>query len=104
MPWRNDREARRRSDATYNAQYRRNRTECLRRANWKCQLRIGNVCVGSATQADHIVAVADGGGNEVSNLRAACGPCHAARTAGQGNDARWANRSSDPPPSPRTAW
>ena len=105
MPWSNDRESRRKSDAAYNAQYRRNRTECLRRARWRCQLRIEGICIGAASQADHIVGVAEGGGHELSNLRAACRPCHAARTAQQGGGFRRGGGSrGDPECTPRTDW
>ena len=104
MPWANDRLARRRSDATYDARYRRNRDEAMRRANWRCQLRIEGVCIGAASECDHVVSVADGGSNDVSNLRAACRPCHRARTAQQGGGYRVNRGGGDPDCTPRTAW
>ena len=102
MPWSNDRESRRRSSAAYSAAYRRNRDECMRRAQWKCQLRLDG-CIGSASECDHIVSVADGGGHDLANLRAACKPCHTKRTAEQGGGFR-SSKQADPQPSPRTAW
>jgi 5-methylcytosine-specific restriction protein A len=33
-----------------------------------------------ASQVDHIVAKANGGTDDLSNLRAICGPCHALKT------------------------
>jgi 5-methylcytosine-specific restriction enzyme A len=105
MPWANDRESRRRSDAAYSAQYRRNRDECMRRARWRYELRLGGVRIGAASECDHVVAVADGGGHELSNLRAACSPCHKARTAQQGGGfRRGGGTREDPACQPRTAW
>jgi 5-methylcytosine-specific restriction endonuclease McrA len=86
------------------ARYRRNRDECMRRARWRCELRIGGVCIGAASECDHVVAVADGGINDVSNLRAACRPCHRARTAQQGGGFRQGGPRADPECLPRTAW
>jgi 5-methylcytosine-specific restriction protein A len=103
MPWANDRESRRRSAAGYGAAYRLNRDERMRRASWRCEIRLEGVCILAASECDHIVSVADGGGHELSNLRAACGPCHASRTAQQGGGFR-NGKQGDPPPSPRTQW
>ena len=104
MPWQNDRDSRCRTSVTYGATYRRNRDKAMRRARWRCELRLDG-CIGAASECDHIVSVADGGGHEVSNLRAACGPCHKQRTAQQGHDARRGGRSAtDPPCTPRTSW
>jgi 5-methylcytosine-specific restriction endonuclease McrA len=105
MPWSNDRESRRKSDATYNAQYWRNRAEAMRRASWRCQLRIEGICIGAASECDHMVSIADGGTNDVSNLRAACSPCHKQRTAQQGGGfRRGGGTREDPACQPRTAW
>ena len=106
MPWASrDREAKRKADAAYSAQYRRNRDECMRRARWRCELRIEGLCISAASECDHVVAVADGGGHDLSNLRAACAPCHRARTAQQGGGFRRnPDGRGDPPAEPRTAW
>jgi 5-methylcytosine-specific restriction endonuclease McrA len=104
MPWGNSPKDRRRSSAAYGAAYRRNRDECLRRASWRCQLQLPGICIGAATQCDHILAVADGGGHELRNLRAACTPCHNARTAQQGGGFRRNGQRGDPPAAPRTTW
>jgi 5-methylcytosine-specific restriction protein A len=104
MPWRNSPGDRRRSGQAYGAAYRRNRDEAMRRANWRCQIRTPGVCTGGATECDHIVAVADGGGHELSNLRAACAACHKARSAQQGGGFRQGKTISDPDCTPRTAW
>lgn len=99
MPWANTPEDRRRSDATYDATYRRNRTIAMRRDKWRCQLRLPG-CIGTASQCDHIV---QGAGSAVENLRAVCAPCHQQRTTGQSHDARH-GRATDPPLQQRTAW
>ena len=104
MPWQNTPADRRRSSAAYGADYRRNRDEAMHRARWRCELRIEGICSGSASECDHVVSVADGGGHEVSNLRAACAPCHAHRTAQQGHDARRSGGAADPSCTPRTVW
>ena len=41
-------------------------------------------CTGRSTSADHLVAVAEGGTNELSNLVGACGRCNALRGASLG--------------------
>ena len=59
------------SSRGYNARYRRNRIIVLEAAVWKC-----HYCGGTANEVDHVVALADGGGNELSNLRACCRQCN----------------------------
>ena len=102
MPWPTDRESKRRSDATYNAEYRRNRKICLERARWRCEIRLEG-CTRRATQADHITPVSRGGGHGLGNLRAACESCHRKVTAQQGGGFRAAAKA-DPQPRPTTAW
>jgi 5-methylcytosine-specific restriction protein A len=105
MPWRNSPADRRRSGMAYGAAYRRKRDECMRLANWRCQVMLPGICIGAASQCDHIVAVADGGGHELTNLRAVCDPCHKARTAQQGGGfRRGGGTREDPACQPRTAW
>ena len=105
MPgWRKTAEDRKRDSRVYGATWRRRRLECLRRANWRCEIRIEGVCIGAASQADHI----DGADNDPQhrNLRAACDPCHKKVTAqqGQGFRAQGARVAKDPDPRPRTNW
>jgi 5-methylcytosine-specific restriction enzyme A len=107
MPWGNTPEDRRRSNTTYGARWRRARTECLNRARWKCQLRLDGICTGAATQVDHIQGVAEGGSlYDQANLRAACEPCHKARTAQQGGGYRrpGSRKAADPEPKPWAGW
>jgi 5-methylcytosine-specific restriction endonuclease McrA len=104
MPWQNDREARRQSDATYqDPEYKRNRPIAMRRDQYRCQIRSAG-CLGGATMCDHIVNRASGGGHGVANLQAACAPCHAAKTAREGGGYRSGSSTRDPSPQPRTAW
>lgn len=106
MPWQNTPADRRKSSAAYGAEYRRNRTKAMQRARWRCELRLEG-CIGSASECDHVVSVADGGGHDPGNLRAACAPCHARRTAEQGNGGKGNGRrytQRDPSPVPRTRW
>lgn len=102
MPWESARK-----DPAYNtAEWRRARLACLKRANWKCEIRIQGVCIGAATQVDHVEGLDRD--RQHRNLRAACAPCHAKVTAQQGNDARRGSggkrKPRNPDPTPRTAW
>ena len=56
----------------------------LARDDRRCQLGFADICVGRASQVDHIVRPADGGTSDLANLRAVCAPCHARRTGQQG--------------------
>jgi 5-methylcytosine-specific restriction enzyme A len=105
VPWRNGRDDRRRSDATYgDPEYKRNRTVAMRRDNWRCQIRLEGICIGAASMCDHIVPRSQGGTHALSNLRAACNPCHAVKTAQEGGGYRAGRGPADPAPQPRTAW
>lgn len=105
MPWRNTPEDRARDQAFYgSAEYKRNRPIAMRRDKWRCQIRLPG-CAGAAATCDHIVPRAEGGGHGLDNLRAACRPCHARKTATEGAGYRNADRPvKDPDPQPRTAW
>ena len=50
----------------------------LERDRYRCRLQLPG-CTGRAVTADHIVRVRDGGGDEPSNLRAACERCNRRR-------------------------
>ncbi len=93
MPWRpQDRRA------SYGADYRRKRDAAMRNANWRCEIRIEGICIGAASECDHI----DGVANDPDHLRlrAACKPCHAHVTARQ----RGPRAPRDPGPVSRTNW
>ena len=58
--------------------WKRLRRIILERDGGRCQMT-GPRCVGYATEADHIEAIADGGDFwNPANLRAACRPCNSA--------------------------
>jgi 5-methylcytosine-specific restriction protein A len=63
----------------------------LERDGYQCQLRFPVICIGKATQVDHIVQPEAGGTNDLENLRAVCRPCHARRTGQQGALAKQRN-------------
>ena len=66
------------------------RKTVLVRDRYRCQLRY-DICVGRASQADHIVQPEAGGGNDLAHLRAVCVRCHARRTGRQGALAKQRN-------------
>jgi 5-methylcytosine-specific restriction protein A len=72
------------------AAWKRVRLLVLVRDQHRCQIQ-GPKCVTVATTVDHITAKSQGGTDDPSNLRAACGPCNSSR--GDGTDpeplARW---------------
>ena len=91
-----------RKDPAYNkVEWRRARLACLKRANWRCEIKLEGVCISAASEADHIHGLANDPHHRF--LRAACKPCHAVVTAKQGVNAR-AGRKSNPRPKRRTAW
>jgi 5-methylcytosine-specific restriction endonuclease McrA len=79
---------------SYGAFYQHNRVILLRRAGCRPGTGISGACEicgkpGVPTdplQADHIVAVMDGGGDELANLRAIHKSEHVRRTAHQGHE------------------
>ena len=56
------------------AEYKRNRKIILERSNYIC-----HYCGSPANTADHIIPIAKGGGNELSNLLPACINCNSTR-------------------------
>lgn len=50
------------------------------RAAGRCQICGRKIMLGDSWQADHIVALINGGENRESNLRVACGWCHRMKT------------------------
>lgn len=59
-------------------QWRKRRQIILQRDGFRCQLRLPG-CTGKATTVDHIKPKADGGGDEATNLVAACARCNVAK-------------------------
>jgi 5-methylcytosine-specific restriction endonuclease McrA len=105
MPWANDREARRRSDATYSTpEYKRNKAIVRRRSGGRCEGMGAGARCGSTdrVQCDHIVPVSVRVDHSVANLRDLCKPCHDRKTAQEGGGYR--RPAGDPPAQQRTAW
>lgn len=61
------------------------RAAVLERDGYRCRLRFARVCVGSATDADHIEP---GDDHSLENLQAACEPCHLVKSSAEGNAAQ----------------
>lgn len=57
------------------------RPQALARDGYRCQLAIPGLCIGHATEVDHIIEVSAGGQDTLDNARSACRPCHRRRTA-----------------------
>jgi len=55
------------------------RKQIMDRDKWRCQIK-GPACLGKATQADHRLAHAEGGTDDLSNGQAVCKPCHDVKT------------------------
>lgn len=109
MPWRNDREARRRSDATYSdPEYKRNRAIVRRRSGGRCEVTENGRQCGSRdrVQCDHIIPVSQSGTHHPDNLRDICKPHHDRKTAQEGGGYRQRGRvrEKDPPVQARTNW
>jgi 5-methylcytosine-specific restriction endonuclease McrA len=75
------------SDNPYDAHHRLMRALVLAEAGHRC-----HYCGERATEADHVLEVANGGGNERSNYVAACKSCNSKRGAQLGGQRRQANR------------
>lgn len=63
--------------------WRKLRAAVLARDGHRCQIptAAGRPCLAPASHVDHIVPKSAGGGDEPSNLRAACAPCNLSRGA-----------------------
>lgn len=61
------------------AEYRRNRLIALERDGYLCQLGLAG-CLGTGDISDHITPVAEGGTDDVDNLRCVCSACHEIKT------------------------
>lgn len=56
--------------------WRRLRLQILERDGYRCQPCKRRGYVTEATEVDHVIALAQGGTDELSNLQAICVPCH----------------------------
>jgi 5-methylcytosine-specific restriction protein A len=82
-PWGNKRASR--SVSGY--AWQRIRQAVIERDGGVCTLRLPG-CTVTATTADHIIGVAQGGSDNPSNLRASCAHCNEARRKQQAAQAR----------------
>ncbi|WP_239656182.1 HNH endonuclease [Mycobacterium riyadhense] len=67
--------------------WKSNRVRALERDGYRCQIR-GHRCTVTATSVDHIISVANGGNDDLTNLQSACKPCHDEKTAREARAAR----------------
>jgi 5-methylcytosine-specific restriction enzyme A len=67
------------------AKWRKTRVRILNRDSHRCRLRYVGICIGLASDADHIIPVSQGGTHHDSNLQAACSPCHRAKSSDEGH-------------------
>jgi 5-methylcytosine-specific restriction protein A len=78
----------------YDAVWRRVRIAHLRREPL-CRFCAERGVTTPATEVDHVVAMADGGAHDPSNLRSLCKSCHSRRTArDQAFVRRWSGSAS----------
>jgi 5-methylcytosine-specific restriction protein A len=68
----------------YSGDWQQRARRVLVRDGYLCRLRYADICLGKASQVDHIVQPEAGGTNDLANLRAVCRRCHARRTGRQG--------------------
>ena len=72
------------------------RPSILERDKHRCQLQHEDICIGTASEVDHIVA---GDDHAPANLQAICTPCHRFKSSSEGAAARpRINRPPEPHP------
>jgi 5-methylcytosine-specific restriction protein A len=76
----------------YDRRWRRNRIQALIRDNYTCQ-DCGDVVDGKNAHVDHIVSLADGGTDELNNLKTRCCGCHSKKTIKE--DGGFGNKRKD---------
>jgi 5-methylcytosine-specific restriction protein A len=69
------------SSRTTTSAHKRRRLRVLGRAGYRCQIQYPDICIGTATDFDHITPLAEGGQDSDHNGQAACRPCHARKSA-----------------------
>jgi len=80
------------------AKWKRARSAQMRRDGGRCQLRLPGICLGAASQVDHIYGLRND--SEHRFLRSVCIPCHRAITRKPSGG----GRHKEPPAEPRTDW
>jgi 5-methylcytosine-specific restriction endonuclease McrA len=70
--------------------WKNQRLRVLKRDSYICAY-----CSGEATQVDHVIPRASGGGHELDNLVACCAPCNSRK--GSANEGLFLARGATPP-------
>lgn len=74
---------------TFDPRHRKWREQVLKRDGWTCGLKVKNICIWRATEADHVRPIAEGGAPyDVNNGMAICTPCHRWKSSREGHRAR----------------
>ena len=74
---------------TTDPRHRAWRAAVLKRDNYICQLRVRNLCMWLANEADHVRAIAEGGDRfDTRNGMAICAPCHRYKSSREGHRAQ----------------
>lgn len=76
------------SSRTTTSDHKRRRLRVLGRAGYRCEVRYPDICIGTATEADHVVALSLGGTDSDFNMQAVCTPCHRRKTSREGHAAQ----------------
>lgn len=76
------------SSRTKTSAHKHRRLRVLARANYQCQIRYADICLGDATDFDHIVALSERGADNDGNGQAACRPCHLRKTSAEAHRAQ----------------
>lgn len=76
--------------------WRWRRAHVLRRDGYRCQI-VGPRCAGRAAEVDHVVPAHLGGTDDLTNLQAACGPCHASKTGAEARAVQGSRRRPEEP-------
>ena len=67
------------------AKWKKTVKRILNRDSHQCRIRFVGICIGLASEVDHIIPVTQGGSDHDSNLESACRPCHLAKTSDEGH-------------------
>ena len=67
--------------------WKKTRRAVLTRDGYQCKIRYVGICIGLASEVDHLIPVSEGGTDLLPNLRAACRPCHLAKSSDEGHTA-----------------
>lgn len=80
---------------------RQQRKQILARDRYTCQMQVPGVCTYMATEDDHIIPLAEGGTDDLSNRRAVCRSCHALKSKEEARRGRARYRRSRARPKPK---